>query len=59
MLAVKDTLADYKFYAKCQSLQHHEIACIGWIHCCTNKVDYARLEAYLTPRVSKLINQPA
>ena len=56
---VKNTLADYKFYTKHQLLQYHEITCIGWIHCYTNKVDCTGLEAYLTLRVSKLIKQPA
>ena len=55
MLVVKDILADYKFYAKRQPLQYHEIECIGWIYCYTDKVDCTGLEAYLTPRVSKLI----
>ena len=59
MLIVKDTLTDYKFYAKHQPLQHYEIVFIGWIHRYTDKANYAGLEAYLTLRVSKLIKRPA
>ena len=58
MLAVKDNMIDYKFYAKHQLLQHHDIICIGWLHRYTGKADCPGLEVYLIARVAKLLKCP-
>jgi len=59
IMVVKDEMIDQKFYFKKQPLQHYEIACIGWLHQYTNKVDCSSLEEYLIVRVTKLLKRPA
>ena len=58
MLAVKDDMMDYKFYVKCQPLQYYDIICIRWLHWYIDKADCTGLEAYLIPRVAKLLKHP-
>jgi len=55
IMVVKDIMIDQKFYFKKQPLQHHKIACVGWLYRYTNKVDCSLLEEYLIARVTKLL----
>ena len=59
IIAVKDIMINQKFHFKNQSLQHHEIACAGWLYRYTDKVDCSLLEEYLIAGVMKLLKCPA
>ena len=59
MMAVRDAMVENTFYYKRQPLQHHEVACIGWLHRHADKADCKSLVECLIPRVSKLLKRPA